>query len=170
MKCDEFLNLAVNGISYSSLTNVLPEKALAKTVQGYGNADIIIVSLGTNDYGTNVPLGRFGDENDVSFYGAIDYVYKKLKKENSKSRIIIITPIPRADDGKRESGYSLEDYRKAIKQVATKYGLEVICGEKMKIDPKKERDRNKYIIDGVHINNAGHVLYYETVKEQLKLL
>ena len=41
---------------------------------------------------------------------------------------------------------------------AKEYGFIVINGFDFFFDPNKEEDRNKYALDGLHLNNEGHKL------------
>lgn len=170
-------NYGTNGISISSKTNVLPELALAN--HNFENDDIalVLIAMGTNDFGTNVPLGTPSDCEDTSFYGALDVVCRKLKEvyENlgavysaEKSGIVFITPIRRYDEVANKLGKRLNDYRVAIKEVAHyRYGFRVINGENIGFDPKDADFRAKHMVDGVHPDPEIQKKYGEYVANEL---
>lgn len=164
---DELINYGVNGVCISATTKQESERAIARRVKEFEKADIALVACGTNDYGTNVALGEQTDNIDISFYGALDIVYKSLKDKYKK--VYIITPIPRLDDGPNVKGYTLDDYRKAIEIKAKEYGFFVIDGYEIPINPKIESDRKQYMQDGLHPNTVGHKLYAEYVIKQIKV-
>ena len=78
----------------------------------------MFIAMGTNDFGTDVPLGIPDDREDVSFYGALDVVCRKLKTLYEKCGVVFITPIRRFDESANKQGKRLNDYRVAIKEVA----------------------------------------------------
>lgn len=164
----EMINYGFNGISYCSCSPVNADKALSKTYMEVKDADVIIIAAGTNDYGTNVELGLKEDDQDTSFYGAVDVVLSGIKRNNPDAEIYVILPIPRRNEGVNERGYVLDDYRSALEYKAKIYGLHIIDGRKIAIDPEKEEDLMLYMDDGLHPNNRGHKLYADMVYAQIK--
>lgn len=164
---DVLENLGINGVSYSSLSPVLSDYALANRVNEFVGADTVIVCAGTNDYGTNVPLGKDSDKEDVSFFGAVDVVLRGIKKNNPNADLYVLTPIPRYD-AFNGLGLCLDDYRKAIAEKAKEYGYKIIDGSKVPIDPTRISDRKLYMLDGVHINGRGHRLVAEEILSVVK--
>ena len=165
---DELINYGVNGVSISSCTQQLPGQAIVKTAKNMESGDIIVLAAGTNDYGTHVPLGKIEDRTEDTFYGALYLLYNFLKTERTNAKVFIVKPIRRQNDGANQSGYTLEDYRNAIEYRAKEFGLAVIDGYTVPIDPKTEEGRKKHILDGLHPNEAGHALYAETLYQAIK--
>lgn len=159
----ELINLGMNGISYSTCSSVHSQWALSKTYTKAKDGDVIILAAGTNDYGTNVEIGHKEDTEDVSFFGAVDVVFRGIKQNNPNAAIYVILPIPRQNEEANEKGYVLDDYRLALAYKAKIYGLFVIDGRNIGIDPKKEKERLLYMDDGLHPNVAGHKLYGDMV-------
>lgn len=159
-------NLAFNGTPYSSTSSVHPQYAICKRVEEISCADIVFVAGGTNDYGTSVELGKEIDDTDISFYGAVDTTFKRLK--NKAKEVFVITPIPRLTEGPNEKGYTLSDYRHALALVAEKHGYHLIDGQKLPITPSDEEHKLKYIFDGVHLSEEGHKMYAEYILEQIQ--
>ncbi len=164
---DELENYGVNGISYCSLSPVNSHLALTKTYGKIQDADVILIAAGTNDYGTHVELGQKEDREDSSFYGAVDFVLRNIKENNPQAKIYVILPIPRLDDWANQKGYTLEQYREAIEYKAALYGLFVIDGRKLPVNPKIEEEMLRFMDDGVHPNQLGHKLYAEMVYSQM---
>lgn len=165
---DELINYGVNGVSISSNTATLPEQAIVKTIKNMERGDIIVLAAGTNDYGTSVPLGKIEDKGEDTFYGALYLLYDFLKTERANAKVFVVKPIRRQNDGANQAGYTLEDYRNAIEYRAKEFGLAVIDGYSVPIDPKTEEGRKKHILDGLHPNEAGHALYAETLYQAIK--
>ena len=100
---DSLVNYGMNGISYCSRTDTLPEYALARQVEALVPGDVTVLAAGTNDFGTGVPLGTAADREDVSFYGAADLVFRRLREKAPEGRFFVVTttgtPWPRYPGG-----------------------------------------------------------------------
>lgn len=168
LKTKTFINYGTNGISYSAASSVLPEQSLIKTIANFETGDAIFVALGTNDYGTDVPLGKLYDNGENTFYGAATGVLKYLKAKAPRADIYVILPLPRLNENvKNKAGFALNDYRNALKEVAKVCAVNVIDGSKLAINPAKTNDKNNYILDGTHINEAGHKLLAELILSEI---
>lgn len=163
----EMVNYAMSGISYSSCSSVNSEWALSRRYMYVEKGDIILIAAGTNDYGTNVELGKKEDCEDISFYGAVDIVLRGIKANNPNADIFVILPIVRQDEGKNEKGYTLDDYRLALEYKAKLYGLHIIDGRNIPINANSEEDIQLYMDDGVHPNDNGHKLYADMVYPEI---
>ena len=139
------------------------------------NADLVCVMGGVNDYGHgNAPVGKLGDTEVDTFYGALDYLINLLLKKYSKDKILFIEPLycikeedPRGYpwDPKTPRG-PLEAYRVAIREVCAKYGIECTGEIKEKLG-KPEEYANLYQ-DGLHPNDEGHIKLGHLVADYIK--
>jgi len=69
----EIKNYGMSGTCICSNTIQLPENAfIRRHMDMDDDADLVCVLGGTNDYGTNVPLGTSKDGDENTFYGALD--------------------------------------------------------------------------------------------------
>ena len=162
-------NFGINGVSYSNASNVMTEEAFCNRVDDCKTADVIFVAFGTNDYGTDVPIGQTGDNTTLTFFGAVDYCLKTLKARAPLSDIYVLLPLPRLDENKpNKSGFTLDDYRNAITKVGKKYGVTVIDGKKLPVNPSDENDKQNIIFDGTHFNDCGHKLIADLILEYIK--
>ena len=116
-------------------------------------ADTVIIAGGRNDHIKNVEIGKLSDKTGETFYGALNILFNKAKERYK--RVLVITPIKNKDEQANEKGYTLSDYRRAIKNAAKPFGFFVIDGEKI------DFDFEKHIPDGTHPNSAGHAFYAE---------
>ncbi len=139
--------------------------------------DFLFVFGGTNDYGHgDAPFGKRGDATPWTFYGAlkclIDYLLevKNLKKE----QICFVLPALRYDEENRHGDGSiywmdkpsLEEYRKAIVEVCSDYGIDTLRISSL---PMPETNApSEYHVDGLHPNAKGHHLLGEELAEYLK--
>ncbi len=161
-------NYGTNGISISSKSTVLPEQALVKTFDRENDAALVLIAIGTNDFGTNVPLGTLADREDISFYGALDVLCRGLKVRYEKSGVVFITPIRRHDEASNKIEKRLNDYRVAIKEVAFyRYGFRVINGENIGFDPTDADFKAQHMVDGVHPDPEVLKMYGEYVAKEL---
>ena len=135
------------------------------------SADLIMVFMGTNDYGHETPLGAISDTGDVTFYGALNVIVPALVAKHTSSKIVFVTSIHRYGFGTSKIlgtkftydnipngvGATLEDYVNAVKTVCAKNGVTVIdLFTECPIDPTDAEVREEFIPDGIHPNAAGH--------------
>ena len=161
------------------------KQPLIERYKNIPSADLIMIFMGTNDYGHETPLGTIEDSTDISFYGALNVIIPALQERHPNSTIVLVTPIHRYGYG--TSGIlgtsltydnipngvnaTLGDYVTALKNIAYKYSVPVIdLFNLYPIDPTIESVRTEYIPDGVHPNDAGHVVLAETIKNTLELI
>ncbi len=130
------------------------------------DADIIVVFGGTNDFGHgDAPIGEFSDRTPDTFYGALHYLYSYLMTEYPASAIFVCTPLHRLTENEPDmKGRVLSDYVDMIKEVARYYSLPVIdLYSTYGVQPMIDAQREKYVPDGLHPNDAGHVLLSERI-------
>ena len=170
LKADDLECCGMNGISVSRTSTVNAEYAMSIVCEKLCNADVFLIAGGTNDWGTDVPLGKKTDETDVSFYGGLYALYSCVKKQNPTAKIFVVLPLRRQGEKttKNAQGLLLDEYRAAIVNRANSFGFYVIDGRLLAIDPDDEKDREKYILDGLHPNQAGHQLYAELLYSEIK--
>jgi lysophospholipase L1-like esterase len=102
---------------------------------GIQKAGIYSIFLGTNDWWQGLPVGTFSNyQNNTgtgTVYGAFRIIVNKLRSLNSEAKIILITPMQRADfvyindmknnaygSYKEKNGQSLEKFAAAIDSIA----------------------------------------------------
>ena len=160
--------LGVNGVSISATSHTNPHEALSLLCEKAVDGDIVVVAGGTNDFGTSVEVGNENDREDISTYGALHILFTRLKTLNPKAELYAVLPIPRRNENvKNERGYVLDDYRLAIKNVAEQFGVAVINGKNVAIDPEDEEKRQAYIRDGLHPNTKGHAIYGKFIYDEI---
>ncbi|GGE52261.1 lysophospholipase L1-like esterase [Pedobacter psychrotolerans] len=106
-------------------------------------ADIYTIFLGTNDWWAGRPIGHKSDyveaKGNISLYGSYRIIIDKLRSINPQAKIILITPMQRADfvyiadpannaygSYKAKAGQHLEDFAAAIKEIGRMEKLHVI--------------------------------------------
>ena len=140
-------NYGQNGISVSSTSPVLSGSALSLGYKNLrGDAEVIMIAAGTNDFGTNV----------------------RLKERFPDAAVIFITPIDRKDSASNALGLSLDDYRRKIEEIAGGvYGFRIVDGRCTGLDAGDPAFIRDYMRDGVHPNREAHILYGEAVAKEL---
>jgi len=147
------------------------------------SSDLIVVFMGTNDYGHETPLGSVEDTKDGTFYGALNVIVPALVEKHTSSKIVFVTSIHRYGYGTSKIlgtkftydnipngvGATLGDYVNAIKNVCANNGVSVIdLFEECTIDPTKASVREELIPDGVHPNAAGHEIIAEIMEKHIR--
>lgn len=126
------------------------------------DASLVSVWGGMNDFCGGVELGRFGDRETTTFFGALDGLARRLYRKYPDAGLFFITP-PKCRSTiygwesftPNPAGYILKDYRDAILQVADYYSVPVLdlyAGGGMSC----YLDDGRYRPDGLHYTNEGY--------------
>ncbi len=144
---------------------------LINRYQNIPSTDLIVIFMGTNDYGHETPLGNVGDTQDGTFYGALNVIIPALVAKHPSSKLVFVTPLHRygfgtskilgtsftSDDVANGVGATLGDYVDALKTVCANNGVSVIdLYTECTLDPSGAEVRAAYMPDGLHPNAAGH--------------
>ena len=156
-------------------TRIAPQHPQEAGDQYYGSrveqmipdADVVVVFGGTNDFGHgNAALGTIADRTNGTFYGACHCLLKQLIERYPNAQIVVMTPLHRESEnevvnselGIRRCG-PLSIYVQAIRDVAEFFGMPVVdLFRNCMIQPRIPALKEKYMPDGLHPNDAGHVL------------
>ena len=143
------------------------------------DADVIVIFGGTNDFGGSDPaMGTMEDRTDATFYGAYHNLIHLVLNCYPGAKIVIMTPLHRDSEDKGpynewgvRLGASLRGYVDAIIEIAAFYAIPVldlfrVSGIQSRVPELKER----YIPDGLHPNDAGHVRIAEKLIGFLNML
>lgn len=137
------------------------------------DADVVVVFGGTNDYGHgDAPFGDFSDRTADTFFGALHVLYTQLLEKYPTAQIAIVTPLHRwADQQPNSRGKSLSDYVAAIRQVAEYYSLPVLdLYATYGVQPDVPIMAETYMPDGLHPNDAGHIILTRKIAQFIKML
>jgi len=152
------------------------------------DADLIVIFMGTNDFGHGTPLGTINDSSDGSFYGALNEIIPGVQAVHPNSQLVVVTPMHRVgfnssamtggrDDvpnkpyGKPEgtTGATLAQYVDAIKNICEKYNVYVIdLFNEEALDPNDSAVNSALFNDGLHPNDDGHAKLAEVIADKLK--
>ena len=143
------------------------------------DADIVVVFGGTNDFGHgDAPFGNVRDTDPKTFCGAYHNLCRKLIARYPEAQLVIMTPLHRDSEEKADVNEwgvrlttNLEGYVDAIMQVAAFYAIPVldlfrVSGIQSRVPELKER----YIPDGLHPNDAGHIRSADKLQGFLSVL
>lgn len=132
--------------------------------------DIITIAAGTNDLTTeNISqLGVMSDRTTATFYGALHVLLSGLRSRFVDARIGYIAPIPRETrfiEGDATNKIWLK--YKAIKEVCAYYGIPVWNGYvEFGANPLDSAAwKTKYMPDGLHPNDLGHIWYANRLED-----
>ena len=125
------------------------------------DADLIVVFGGTNDFGHgDAPFGVFSDSTVDTFCGALHVLYTSLLEKYPEATIMVMTPLHRSTENEPNMhGKVLADYVDAIRKAAEYYSLPLLdLWATSGIQPAVPVMKEKYMPDGLHPNDAGHVI------------
>lgn len=125
------------------------------------DADLIVVFGGTNDFGHgDAPFGDFSDRTVDTFCGALHVLFTSLLEKYPEAAIMVMTPLHRfTEDIPNMHGKVLKDYVDMIRRAAEFYSLPVLDLYAVSgIQPAVPVMKEKFMPDGLHPNDAGHVI------------
>ena len=148
-------NRAISGgtlCANSGRTN-MTEKILNFT----GEADVISVMLGVNDYQMRCPLGTPESRDNTTVYGSLHLVASHLKENYPDAFVFFMTPFPyRGGENDRGAGYNLLAVVEAVRAVAAEYNIPVLD---MYTLGKYELEMYEPQNDGIHPTLKHHKEY-----------
>ena len=113
--------------------------AIANFVYNIDSADVMTVWAGTNDWYNGISLGSLLDNDNNTYYGAVQHVCERVSERLPNCKLLLITPLQRlttnTDDWEVDDrGFRinpttskiLEDYANAVIETAEIYGIEVL--------------------------------------------
>ena len=125
------------------------------------DADVVVVFGGTNDFGHgDAPFGTPADRTADTFCGALHELYTSLLTKYPRAQFVIITPLHRSTENEPNMhGKVLKDYVEEIRSAAEYYSLPVLdMYAGYGVQPAVPMMKETYIPDGLHPNDAGHVI------------
>ena len=125
------------------------------------DADLVVVFGGTNDFGHgDAPFGEFSDRTADTFCGALHELYTSLLEKYPAAQLVILTPLHRStEDTPNMHGKVLKDYVDMIRKAAEYYSLPVLdLYATYGVQPAVPVMKEKYMPDGLHPSDAGHVI------------
>ena len=147
------------------------------------DADIIVVYGGVNDYiHGDAPIGQMGDTTPATFCGAVYFLMKLLRTEYAGKTVVFMSPARMCYDGndgtkpsiranKQPDALPLLGYTEIIKKTAAQFDIPVLdLHAKLGIDPVDPAHKEKYTVDGLHFNDAGHAVIAARLQEFLEAL
>lgn len=161
----KYINKGFNGWTSGGIAQKINELGLVK-------ADVYTVFLGTNDWWSGRPLGTLenykkGDGNKT-VYGSFRIIINKIRELNPAARIVLITPMQRADfvyindaannahgSYQPKNGQTLEQFANAIVAIADYEKIAVADlyhSPKLKLDKLVKFKRLKDPATGQYVN------------------
>lgn len=137
------------------------------------DADLIVVFGGTNDFGHgDAPFGDFSDRTADTFCGAIHELYVSLLEKYPTATIMVITPLHRStEDIPNMHGKVLKDYVDVIRRGAEYYSLPMLdLYATYGVQPAVPVMKDTFMPDGLHPNDAGHVILTNKIAQFIKNL
>ena len=148
------------------------------------SADMVVVFGGVNDYlHGDAYIGSPEDTTPETFCGAVNFLMNMLKDRFAGKPIVFMTPTRscfKGDSDEGLSGYPCEKmpdakplvhYVDIIVEAGKRNNVPVLdLYRTLPINPNIPEDRDKYTIDGLHLNDEGHKLVAKMLGEFLTAL
>ena len=115
--------------------------------------DLIIIFLGTNDYGSDVDLGTMDSNDKTKFIPSVDYCLKYIRDTWVNSKVACLLPLQRYNgNNKNGVGYSLQQYNNALEERCNFYSIPTLdLYNKGNFIPQLTNFRNTHtFITGTH--------------------
>lgn len=166
LKFKSYTNGAESGLFLRDMGNKATKEALK-------DIDMVILMGGNNDYSRGTLLGGKGDSADAgTFYGDIKGVIEKIKAAKEGVEIVFLTPLKHGPldfqvsypDANINNNY-LDDFVKAIKEVAPEGGAKVI--DLFTLSGIDDKNAVAYTIDNINLNDAGNEKIAKVIAEEL---
>lgn len=165
-------NFAVGG---NTIFDQLP-KILAND---FIDIDLVVITLGCNDFCVGVPIGTLDDDNEDTFYGAYSKAIKHIKSCNEQTKILLMTPIHRNTLHRTPpnrvncsstviNGKTLYDFAIAVKELAKMHSCEVV--DMMNESGITIENAKHYTFEGVHPTNKGYEFITPTLIKKIKTI
>ena len=158
-----------------SNTESFPEIIDGLAEVDFGQVEVALIQKGVNDYHGGVPIDNEEDPYDeYTFLGALRSAVRDLRRVNPHIRILFITPTytwytatgltcEEADQG----GGVLKEYVEAELRAAEELDIEVIDVFHDFSPHEKWEDKDLYMTDGIHPNEAGRERLARIIAEEL---
>ena len=182
-ECREVKNYGIGGTRFAKQTVPTNERwdmDMCGRIEDLDeDADVVVVFGGTNDFGHgDAPLGTFADRTQYTFYGACHHIMTRMHERFPGKPMVILTPLhrlnednPKGDGNKAYNVAPLKVYVNIIREVAEYYSIPVLdLYAESGIQPKVDVIRERYCPDGLHPNDAGHVLLAKKILAYLKAM
>ena len=170
-------NWAVSGSTLSVLESWSPGSICKRVMDVLPKdmGDYIFIAGGTNDFNQNREIGSLDSKDNATVCGAVNNMCEYIKLNLSDRTVIFITPIPYTqayysrNPAVNKLGNTLEDYIKAIYQVATLHGYNVVNGYALGMPTGAGAWDNAMCdnSDGCHPAELGHKLYARSLAGKL---
>ena len=143
--------------------------------------DAVVVFGGTNDFGHGcIPLGKMGDDDVYTFYGALKTLCLYLIKNFPDKQIVFMTPLHRLneeldynrrlEDG-NPNARPLSDFVNAIREVCELFSIPVLDMFKEGGMPARVWAWcERYMPDGLHPNDEGQKIIAHKLQKFLENL
>lgn len=144
------VNKAANG---ATLTAREGRKNMTERILSYeGEADIISVMLGVNDYSAKAELGNMDSRDNTTIYGSLHMAARHLTTQYPNAFIFFMTPFKYKTEN--NGVYNLADVAQAVKDVAAAYNIPVIdVYNNDKVNPATDAG------DQIHPTQQHHIDY-----------
>ena len=109
--------------------NDINRKNMTEHILNYkGKADIISLMIGTNDFSRRLPLGKYGDKTNATFYGSLYLICEYFEEKYPDSFIFFMTPTKTKYSAYEvdNDGNTLNDFAEAIRIYAKKYNYPLL--------------------------------------------
>lgn len=120
------LNYGEDGSTITRKTKQETDSICVRAAMIPSDVDIITVFGGMEDMRQNMTLGKFGNTDTTTFYGALESLCSSLVQRFPGKPMFFVTPISYASPLVNKSGISMKLFATAVCEVCAKYSIPVL--------------------------------------------
>ncbi|WP_129045347.1 SGNH/GDSL hydrolase family protein [Companilactobacillus metriopterae] len=162
---DEFLNLGVSGSTIGNLYDPFQSRLDELQV----SPKLLTIYGGVNDFGRDQPLGKYGDSNNQTFYGALYQLFQSVNRLNPENVLFISHAKIGNDFFEEVNSFGLHqiDYEKAIHKMTCGFHI-----NHLSLYDKIDFGGNDSSLsdDSLHPNDKGQRFIYGEILNYLNVV
>lgn len=167
----------INGSTIASDANDTRNSIALRFGSMADDADVIVVSAGTNDFQYDwTDIGDIDDTTPYTFYGALNVLCEGLVTKYPDKLVFFTTPIKRNQSpygpyDENTKGLTLQQYGGIIKEVCARYSIPVLdMWAESYLNPSIPAQAVYFDSAGTHPNNAGRKIMARRIRGFMKQL
>lgn len=122
---------------------------------------VVVEAFSINDWLQNVQVDKYKEN--------LEMMINSIHNNGAEAILVTVSPIMGSQENL--SGIRYEEYIDASRQIAEKMKVKVAdANRRMKEVIKRSKDEKGLFSDNWHVNEAGYILYYQCIAEEMGLL
>lgn len=132
------------------------------------DCDRLTIYGGINDFGMSQPLGQLGNSDNVTFYGALDQLLRRVLQAHPQMAVYFVSHVKIGHDffpTTNQLGLQQAAYEEAIAAVTAAYSVPHLSLYRSWLNFADPVMAAQYSIDSLHPNDAGQLVIAHMIDE-----